>query len=498
MLSRHDADVVRRDPALPGLATLLDPEAFLAALRPGRPAAPPFAGTLRAAQITYVKYKPGTNCLVGYRLDAAGGPVEVNATAYRPDARGALQQARARPAVAGALGAGGIVLEAGTIVVSVFPDDGKLAALPQLVEADARRGLLCELLPDRPDLWDGTVRRLTYKPERRYVAQVLAGGEARAVLRVYAAPGYRAARGNGTALASRGRLRLARRLGRSDRLCSLAFEWLPGHSLSEALADPARGPRSVAAAGAALAELHGQDPQGLASLTRQAEAATLQAVAAGLAVVCPGLAGRAERLAGRLAARLVDEPAVDRPIHGDFYPQQVLLTDGRVAILDLDEAVRGDPAADLGLFIAHLEDAALRGQLAGGRVEALGDALLAGYRLAAHPPVPAQVELYAAAGLVRLAPHCFRRRHPDWPARTEAMLERAEALLNRIPTGSLSAAHAAPRPAHRPQPPAPLLPASPSTDSGLADRTPSHAGPYAVRPAEGTGADRAARRGQAR
>ncbi|HET7087176.1 MAG TPA: sulfotransferase, partial [Anaerolineae bacterium] len=54
VLSPGNVDLARRDPALPGLATVLDPEAFVGALRRSVPDA-----DLGAARITYVKYKPG-------------------------------------------------------------------------------------------------------------------------------------------------------------------------------------------------------------------------------------------------------------------------------------------------------------------------------------------------------------------------------------------------------------------------------------------------------
>ncbi len=37
MISSADLDIVRRDPGLPGLATLLDPDPFVAALRASLP-----------------------------------------------------------------------------------------------------------------------------------------------------------------------------------------------------------------------------------------------------------------------------------------------------------------------------------------------------------------------------------------------------------------------------------------------------------------------------
>jgi hypothetical protein len=423
MLSSADAALVRRDPALPGLATVLDPDALVAALSRLLPAA-----DLGPARSTYVRYKSGANCLVAYRIELAGVEVDVHAKAHRPDAEDKLRKARERPARPGPLGPGRVILKDQAVVVSVFPNDRELKALPRLDDPAERASLLRRVVPHQPRLWGGAMRQLHYKPERRYVARILAEDGSSATLKLYDEPSFGTARANAVALESRGPLRLAARLGRSERRRLVAFEWLPGRSLSEALADPTLGAAAGATVGAALAELHGQEPAGLAQLTREQEAATLVALAPEIGFVCPELAERARGLAERLADVLVREPPVNGPTHGDFSADQVLLDGDTAAILDLDRAARGDPAADLGLFIAHLERDALRGRLAPGRVEPLRDALLDGYRADSHTLPPGRVELYTAVGLLRLAPDPFRCREPDWPAQTAAILERAEAI----------------------------------------------------------------------
>lgn len=60
------------------------------------------------------------------------------------------------------------------------------------------------------------------------------------------------------------------------------------------------------------------------------------------------------RLAGRLALRPVTI------IHRDFYHDQVLINGDRVWLVDLDLCAHGDPALDLGNFVAHLRELALR------------------------------------------------------------------------------------------------------------------------------------------
>ena len=47
-------------------------------------------------------------------------------------------------------------------------------------------------------------------------------------------------------------------------------------------------------------------------------------------------------------------------IHGDFYHDQVLVHDGRVSVVDFDLYAWGDPALDIGNFVAHLTELGLR------------------------------------------------------------------------------------------------------------------------------------------
>ena len=428
MLSPPDADLVRRERALPGLSVLLDPEAFVRAMRPHVPGA-----GLREASITYIRYKPETNCLITYRLETGGGPVTAYAKLHGRDAEVKLRKGREKEkdSITSPLGPGRIVLEEISAVVILFPNDGKLKFLQELPDPTAWRRRLVDLFPERPDLWECEARTLAYKPERRYVAQLAAGGEPRAVLKYYNVGGFAQADANSAGFRSRGPLRVARRIGRSKRRRTLAFEWLDGRLLSEAITDPGQDLDEVAAVGAALAELHGQAPGGLAVSTRRKEAESWLALAEGIAFLHPSGEGRARSLARRLASLFPDDPATLRPIHADFYAKQVLVDGGKASLLDLDRAVRGDPAADLGRFLGHLERDALRGVVPPGRVEPVGNALLDGYRRASRSSLPSGVGPYVAAALLSLAPDPFRYREQEWPQRIEALLERAEAVLDK-------------------------------------------------------------------
>lgn len=425
MLSSSDAALIQREPTLPGLTALLDPEAFMAEVGPLFP-----AQHLTAAQASYIRYKPGTSCLVGYWLDVAGKQVAVTACAHRPDAKDKLQKARAEAERCSLMPPERFVVDDRALIISVFPYDSKLKALCRLANTNTRQRLFRKLVPDQPGLWDASVHRLGYKPERRYVGQLRTEEGPQAIFKMYTERDFQITHTNATAFVSHGPLQIAQLLGFSERRKTLVFQWLPGRLLSEVLTDPQPLSEQVSHVGAALAALHAQHPEGLPSLARKEEAASLVSLADWLGVICPDVSQHVQTLAQRLAMSLLRESPVSMPIHGDFYAKQVLLSDDRVAILDIDEAKYSDPAADLGLFIAHLERDVLRGILAGHAVPPIRDRFLEGYQAATGRLIPSRVALYTAVGLFRLAPDPFRHRESDWPERIEAILARVVAILD--------------------------------------------------------------------
>jgi aminoglycoside phosphotransferase (APT) family kinase protein len=177
--------------------------------------------------------------------------------------------------------------------------------------------------------------------------------------------------------------------------------------------------------GRALAELHTyRARQKLAApASREDEAASLRLIADAIAQIHPKAAERAWALAQSLGEWLVNQPPAKRPIHGDFYSKQVVLQpDGTVAFLDLDEARQGDPAVDVGNFIAHLERYALSGRIEAGRAREVARELEKGYAGAAGSVNDHAVRTCTAACLFLLSPQPFRDRHPDWPQQMGARL----------------------------------------------------------------------------
>jgi streptomycin 6-kinase len=424
MLLESDAAIVDRDPALPGLATLLDPVAFDDVMHRALPDL-----VLGPAKLRYVK--PGTNYLIGYRLTVNGEPLDLYAKTYPAEkAAGELEKARKHPGVAGPLGVGRLALDEIATVVYVYPNDDKVKALSLLADDQTRGQALRELFPQQPRLWQGTLQRLKYKPERRAVLRLDSGGEPQAVLKLYTVRGYEAARHQvNQRFTSGGALQLAPVIGHSDQHQILAFGWLQGRLLSDAMSDPSFEAGALEPVGAALAELHSQDAGGLPLQTSADVAAALLDVADRLGALVPAIASRVHVLAQQLAARMAETARCDRPLHGGFHARQVLLGNDTTAIIDFDHARQGDPADDLGKFIAHLECNVIHGQFTAERRGALKESLLKGYAVTSGRPIPAHLDVHVAALLLWLAAKFFGHRKPDWPQRIEAAVTRAEALL---------------------------------------------------------------------
>lgn len=413
-----DAHRALRDPALPGLPTLLDPDAFAELLHAFAPEA-----QLAGVRGEYVRYKPGARCIASYRIALRSGEVRVHGIAHGADAHEKLAKRRQQPAVEGPLGAGRFVREDQALTVEVFPNDARLRALRRLGSADFRGRLMTRLGVLAPGSAVQQLTPLAYKPERRFVARVDVDDGSRALLKLHTPErflrAHAAFRGK-----SRNSLRVARPHEASRRHAALAYEWIDGRLLAPFAADARE---ALARAGEALAELHAQPPVP----RERCLGSEVLASAALVAVLIPKLADCVRALAERIAANLTRVSSPVRALHGDFHAAQVLIDGDTAALLDLDNACAGDPSQDLAVFTAHAELEAMRSHRTPDCVETALGSLLAGYAQVAGPLDPCALALHTAAALVSLAPQPFRSFDPAWPERIEALLDRSRAWIER-------------------------------------------------------------------
>lgn len=415
-----DLALAERDSSLP-VAFLLDEVAFSQRLQRAWP-------ELEAedARVTYLRHKTGTSLLAGFEVTTSSGPLTLYAKGYRGADGGKWSRARAR---AGASGLPHAVFEDHHTLVCPFPLDLALPSLALLVDDATRPTLLAKLLGADAPVVELALETLHHRPERRYVGRIGVGDD-RIALKLHAADGFPTARANAKALVSREGLQIPRLVGRSRRHRLVALAWRPGPVLADVLRRPTFDPCVVHDVGAALWSLHRQAPTALRVRDRSSEVRTIGRLAAYLAFLLPDRAPWIREIASALAHGLERLQEPGHAIHGDFHAAQVVLSPDGVVFLDLDEAVAGDPASDLGTFLAHLTRAALDDQALAARVDAIAAALLEGYRSARGEAAPAHLELAVAVALFGLAPQPFRYREPDWPVRVEALLALAERYLN--------------------------------------------------------------------
>ena len=168
MLAADDAGLAARDRRLPGLRLVLDGDAVTEALGAAHP-------QLRVTRATpaYVRYKPGTSCLVAYRLRLADGTERDAVARTYPDASHAKLAKVLATAPRPTDGTGLAALLDPRTVCTLEPHDPDLPALVRLAHPGMRAALVARALDVDVDAVDGwTLTRLRYKPERRWVGRV--------------------------------------------------------------------------------------------------------------------------------------------------------------------------------------------------------------------------------------------------------------------------------------------------------------------------------------
>ena len=185
---------------------------------------------------------------------------------------------------------------------------------------------------------------------------------------------------------------------------------VPGVVAGRPLAEPG-GPTLAVAVTDAVHQLHRAGVPARRAHTLADELIILHDRLAIVAGLRPSLADQVARLRDACdRAAAAARPLSAAGIHRDFYPDQVLVDGsggGRIYLLDLDLYSEGDPALDIGNFVAHITEQALRttGDPAAlvDREQAIADRFTA---LAARMGEPADrvrkaVAMYTALALAR-------------------------------------------------------------------------------------------------
>jgi len=342
-----------------------------------------------------VRYYPGQFMQVLYAVDAGGTTHHVAARTFDSGAR---CEHEAREGERHGVACGPLRPLAADprlrTVYWTFPNDRALPSLPRLA---GRSPTLAGLL-GRPV--DGRI--VKYAPEVRAVA--------RCVDDAGTTVGYAKLYGPEAEDAHRIQEAVARRL--ADHEPTLRVPRVLGWSASDRIivSEPVVGPRirdlppsalelGMQRLGTGLARLHAL-PAPPRLRYGGARPAKLRAAARLAAYAWPE--GR-DVIAELLRALIERWPAPEGPLacmHGDLNEANVVVEDGRLAILDLDRFALGPAAADLGGGLARLRYERRAGRLDQARERRLGAALLDGYAEAGTLPSAAALRWHTAATLL--------------------------------------------------------------------------------------------------
>ena len=337
----------------------------------------------------------------------------------------------------------------GRMTVSVAPVD---EAFPQLARLHDRAHVLDVITRTCPAVAfcgvaeeDVTVETVRYRPGHRHVLRVGAGPDLPGVF----AKVYRDDTGRRTVEAAAriaGAFTAAREEtapvppgpGAYAEADGVAF-WpeVPGLPLAEVITlSGAAAVDVVRAAGATLRLLHDApsvdgSAEGLpASPDALAQVGETLRTAELVDLLAPAVGARLRRTAGRVLdsiAALPGEPPT--VVHGDFKCDNLVVSGSRVHLLDFDRCGRGDPAADLGKFLADLrwwsaEDAGAAARLHGAFLDGYG---------AVGPGRAARARAYDALLQLRMAARRVPIQDAEWEGRVTRLVAAAEATLVEEP-----------------------------------------------------------------
>ena len=282
---------------------------------------------------------------------------------------------------------------------------------------DRREKVMAEVFGES-HLAEARLVPLSYRLGRRLVARLdhPLGG---ALLKLHAAPRFAPAQAGALWGAFLGH-------GALLRTCAVqmvvATRWQQGQILT------ARdGPGGFAAAGAALAGVHGAVHALPFTRGRTEEIAAVARTLSDAAHLLPEAGERLAGLARRLTMALAATPADPGPIHGDFSADQVVMGGSGPCLIDWDRAGYGDRGADLGSALARLDADRMWDGVPAERAHQAGQALLEGY--ASRRALPASVEVQRLAHMALLMCEPFRRQLPDWPRAMADLIDVIDGVL---------------------------------------------------------------------
>jgi aminoglycoside phosphotransferase (APT) family kinase protein len=448
-----DINEIIRDRLLPGLNTLLDRDKLKVLINSSIGSS---AGEIERCEISYIRYKPSTNCLVAYTLHYPRGDQGDNKQALlyakiytKQDHLNAARKAESARQITSSVMNPVIILPDEQAILYFYPNDCLIEGLKILSDPKKIRRYLYECYGKYPETkWRISYRKqkfttIRYKPERRAVVRYdsiatdRATGEQKQIslyMRFYSDD-----RGGNVYLLHQ---RLALILSKEKDLTIPApIAYLPERRLllieavvGQPLLNHLAALDSLQAIGRtarALAILHEMENADLPYPSVESLPNEVASSADILRHILPQARIQVEKICkGLHDSDYINGTREKCLVHGDFYYGQVLLQDDCAAIMDFDRFHKGDPLADVGNFCAHIK--VLRSEKLIGDDSGLESAFIAEYNRASKGKIDGgRLAFWTALGLFRLAVGPFRRMESGWPLKTKKILDLCAETLKR-------------------------------------------------------------------
>jgi aminoglycoside phosphotransferase (APT) family kinase protein len=455
------------DTAFPLLGTLADRDAALGFIESSMP---DFRERLQllGGELANFHYRHGTRCVAHYRLefrdrkDGRLGQQLVTVHLVQPDEtypevpqeqldRYQSQFLPHRAKTQAVLSTPVAYVADSRALIFAYPIDRVFSSLLELVDRAAMKRKLRRICVEKGRIArDVTIERLGYVPEMRAAFRYDIVDEDRAtgargrqslIGKVHARrhPAMLFADSWALRRAADGRLSLPRPVGYLSSLGLVLQESVDGERLSNLMAATSVQD-NLRLTATAIADLHAISAPLSVRRSAAGDARAVQRLANSLATICPQLAGPIGRLRDDLAAEIEARATISGLIHGDFHPGNVLVDGDRVTLIDLDNIGYGDPAADIGRFLASLRTRSLRAFGTHTALSEAGEAFLQAYLARVSLDVR-RVRLYEAAWLLHVANYFFEVQVADLDARVSAIVDEVERIAGLAADVSAPAGH---------------------------------------------------------
>lgn len=431
------------DNRLPGLITMLNAGEVHQILKEKLT---DIAGAIIGCEISYIRYKPLTNCIIAYSLKykSADSDEAREILCYAklhidPDFKNAVEKIMSHRWMETKPFPATLVLTDYNAIIYFFPNDGIIDGLRLLSNPKKIQRILYENYDEYPEKeWRISDRKLKlttvrYKPERRAVLKCRTKTVNRQTgqrfplefyIRIYAdergADVYEIQKALYESSRGKNDLVIPKPIAYLSDRRALLMESVPGKTLIECMKEK-EAAAYMAGTARALAALHNIGRVNMPVKQPDEFRDEIIAAAEMLNKISPEEMELANRIAEALV-RNIKEPEQAGPVHGDFHYGQILCDKTADAIIDFDRAYLGDGLADAGNFIAHMKFLHLQGRIDEDSV--LIRSFLSEYReLSGRHFENEEIDFWTAYHMFMLAVGPFRCLEHNWKQQIRIILE---------------------------------------------------------------------------